>query len=411
MTKNMTTGQKMQPLKGTRVLDLTRVLAGPLCTQTLGLLGAEVIKIEGVGDGDEMRHWPPFKGDTGTAFLAYNRGKKSISLDLKKSESRDLVRRLIAKSDVVIESGSTGAMDRLGLGYEDARKLRPDLVYCSISGFGRVGPLKDAKGYDLMLQAFSGIMAMTGEAGGEPVRSPFSPIDQVTGHHAVVGILGALLQRAQTREGALVEVSLLETATHLVAYHLQAFWETKKLPERIGCGHPSLVPYQPFETADKPILIGVANDALWRSFCREFDIAAVGAEDRFATNRARVQNRAEAVALVQEVIGNSPSETLITRLIAAGIPCSPINSLGDLAEHAQLDALGMFQQSDHPTLGLINVVAPPITFNRTKADVGSAAPTLGEHTREVLADLGCSPEEVAGYLESGIAFAAPARPV
>jgi len=393
----------MQPLKGMRVLDLTRVLAGPLCTQTLGLLGAEVIKVEGVGDGDEMRHWPPFREGTGTAFLAYNRNKKSISLDLKRPESIELVRRLMATSDVVIESGSTGAMERLGLGYADAAKIRPDVIYCSISGFGRVGPLKDAKGYDLMLQAFSGIMAMTGEAGGNAVRSPFSPIDQVTGHHAVVGILGALLQRAQTKQGALVEVSLLETATHLVAYHLQSFWETGKLPERIGCGHPSLVPYQPFETLDKPILVGIANDALWRSFCKAFGLEAIGAEERFATNRRRVDNREATVRLVQEILASQPSEALLARLIECGIPCSPINTLADLSQHEQLKALGMIQTYTHPSLGELKVVAPPITFDRVKAGVDAPAPMLGEHTREVLAEIGCTSDEIDGYLASGIA--------
>jgi crotonobetainyl-CoA:carnitine CoA-transferase CaiB-like acyl-CoA transferase len=278
----------MQPLKSKQVLDITRVLAGPLCTQTLGALGAEIIKVETIGDGDEMRQWPPYRDGTGTAFLAYNRNKKGIALDLKRPEAREIMHRLVAISDVVVESGSTGAADRLGLGYAELKKIRPNLIYCSISGFGRIGPLRTAKGYDLMLQAFSGMMAMTGDAGGEPTRSPFSPIDQVTGHHAVTGILSALLHQAQTGEGALIEVSLLETATHLLGYHLQAFWETGQLPERIGRGHPSLVPYQPFEAADKPFLLGVANDSLWRAFCEEFEVRELATDERFAANGQRV---------------------------------------------------------------------------------------------------------------------------
>lgn len=398
-------GDKMQPLKGMRVIDMTRVLAGPLCTQTLGTLGAEVIKIESIGDGDEMRHWPPLRSGTGAPFLAYNRNKKSIALDLKRPEARELVSRMVAMSDVFVESGSTGAADRLGLGHAALKLIRPDLVYCSISGYGRNGPLKDAKGYDLMLQAFSGMLAMTGDAGGGPVRSTFSPIDQVTGHHAVIGILSALLSRTQTREGALVEVSLLETATSLLSYHLQSFWETGKLPERIGCGHPSLVPYQPFETFDKPILIGVANDSLWRALCNEFGIGHLASDERFATNPKRVENRAETVQIIQDLVKEQTADLLLARLIKCGIPCSPINTVGDLSNHEQLSALGMFLEYDHPSLGVLKAVAQPITFDGSKEMVQAPPPMLGEHTREVLGMISCSGDEIREYLSSGVAYA------
>jgi crotonobetainyl-CoA:carnitine CoA-transferase CaiB-like acyl-CoA transferase len=384
---------------------MTRVLAGPLCTQTLGTLGAEVIKIEAVGEGDEMRQWPPYRGGTGTAFLAYNRNKKGIALDLKRPEARDIVHRLVAISDVVVESGSTGAADRLGLGHAALKQIKPDLIYCSISGFGRAGPLRNAKGYDLMLQAFSGMMAMTGDAGGSPIRSPFSPIDQMTGHHAVIGILSALLRRSQTGEGALIEVSLLETATHLLSYHLQAFWETGKLPERIGCGHPSLVPYQPFETADRPILIGIANDALWRAFCKEFGIGDHATDERFATNGQRVKNRAETAKIVQELVKDLPADGLLIRLIDCGIPCSLINTIGDVSNHQQLAALGMFLEYDHPTLGVLKAVAQPITFDSRKEQTTAPPPMVGEHTCEILGMIGCSSDEIGSFLDSGVARA------
>ena len=395
----------MQPLKGMRVLDMSRVLAGPLCTQALGTLGAEVIKVESIGEGDEMRQWPPLRAGTGAPFLAYNRNKKGLALDLKRHEARALVHRMAAVSDVFVESGSTGAAERLGLGYEALSKLRPGLVYCSISGFGQIGPMRKAKGYDLMLQAFSGMMAMTGEAGGGPTRSAFSPIDQATGQHAVTGILAALLRRSQTGEGALVEVSLLETATFQLAYHLQNYWESGKLPERIGCGHPSLVPYQPFETRDRPILIGVANDALWHAFCNAFDVAHLASDPRFATNPKRVENRADTVRIVQDLLKDQPADALIARLINSGIPCSAINTLADLSGHEQLNALGMILQYEHPQLGALKAVAQPITFDGRKEQVQTPPPMLGEHTREVLAMIGCGEDEIRSLLDSGVAYA------
>ncbi|MDP3139309.1 MAG: CoA transferase [Burkholderiaceae bacterium] len=393
----------MLPLKGIRVLDVSRVLAGPLCTQTLGGLGAEVIKIESIGDGDELRQWPPLRGITGAPFLAYNRNKKSIALDLKRPEALELVVRLAGLSDVFVESGSAGATCRLGLGYEVLRKVRPDLVYCSISGFGQVGPLRRAKGYDLMLQAFSGMMAMTGEPGGDPVRSPFSPIDQGTGNQAVIGILSALMRKGQTGQGALVEVSLLETATQLMSYHLQSYWETGVVPARISTGHPSLVPYQTFETADRPILVGIANDRLWRAFCAEFSLGHIAADPRFATNPKRVENRAETVALVQGVLGSHHADDLIARLIDRGIPCSPINTLKELSQHEHLGALGMIAEYAHPELGSVKAVLQPITFDTRKEQTNVPPPMLGQHTLEVLALAGCSPQEIESYVRSGIA--------
>jgi crotonobetainyl-CoA:carnitine CoA-transferase CaiB-like acyl-CoA transferase len=395
----------MQPLKGARVLDITRVLAGPLCTQTLAGFGADVIKVEAIGEGDEMRQWPPYRDGTGTAFLAYNRNKRGIALDLKRPEARAIMHRLAALSDVVVESGSTGSADRLGLGYAELKTLKPDLIYCSISGFGRTGPLRDAKGYDLMLQAFSGMMAMSGAPESGPTRSPFSPIDQVTGHHAVTGILAALLQRAQTGQGALVEVSLLETATHLLAYHLQAFWETGKQPERMGHGHPSLVPYQPFDAADKPILIGVANDSLWRAFCAEFGVMELTTDERFATNGERVKNRVETVQVVQDILSGFPADVLAARLLARGVPCSPLNTIADLSDHPQMAALGMFQTYQHPRSGPTKAIAMPITFDGARDRVNRPPPAIGEHTREILAFAGYDASAIEALLASGVAAA------
>lgn len=392
---------EMKPLSGMRVLDLSRVLAGPLCTQTLADLGAEVIKVEPCAVGDESRAWPPLCGDTGTAFLAVNRNKKSITLDLRTEAGLLVARDLAAICDIVVESNSTGATDRLGLGYEALRTINPDIIYCSISGFGREGPLKDAKGYDLMLQAFSGILDLTGDPGGGPARSPFSPIDQATGHHAVIGILSAALRRMQTGQGAFVEVSLFETATHFVSYLLQAYWTSGVLPRKLGCEHPALVPYQPFAAADKTILIGIANDALWARFCAAFGLEEWVADPRFRTNAARCANRAETVDIVQQAVAKWDAEPLLTRLIEIGVPCAPINTIADLAQHEHTRARGILVEYEHPTLGALNAVAQPIQFDERPRTAGSPPPELGQHNRAVLEMLGYAPDKIEGLEAAG----------
>lgn len=390
----------LAPLSGVRVLDLSRVLAGPLCTQMLGDLGAEVIKVEPC-EGDESRGWAPKCGDTGTAFLAVNRNKKSMAVDLRHPEGLAIVRKLAAICDVVVESNSTGASDRLGVGYEALRAIKPALIYCSISGFGRDGPLKDAKGYDLMLQAFSGILDLTGDPDGPPARSPFSPIDQATGHHAAIGILGALLRRGRTGVGGLVEVSLFESATQFLSYLLQAYWATGEVPAKVGCEHPSLVPYQPFQAADRVILIGIANDSLWRKFCLAFDLEPFADDPRFKTNGERVKRREETVALVQDAIAGWNSDDLLRRLIEIGVPCAPINSIADLAAHEHTAARGIVATYNHPVIGAMKAVVQPVKFDGQPREAGMAPPGLGEHNREILRLLGLDDEQIAAVLRSG----------
>ena len=290
-----------KPLAGKRVLDFTKVLAGPLCTQYLSDLGAEVIKIEPTEVGDETRRWPPFRQGQGAVFLSVNRNKHSLAVDLKTPEGQAVVRRIARTADIAIESFGTGVAERLGIDYAALKAEKPDLVYCSISGFGRTGPRAGSPGYDVILQAFSGVMSLTGEPGGGPIRSPISPIDQTTGMHALSGILAALLHRDQTGEGTYLEVSLFETAVGFLGYNLQSFWERGVQPEKCGSGHESLCPYQAFEASDAPMMIGIANDNLWRRFCR-----AVGREEliddpRFRTNPDRVANFDVTVGLVQDL--------------------------------------------------------------------------------------------------------------
>ena len=394
------------PLRGLRVLDLSKVLAGPLCAQYLGDMGADVIKIEPVGSGDETRGWPPFR-DAGTAragaiFLSANRNKRSLAVDLADARGREVVHRLAAQSDVAITSFGPGVAARLGVDGARLRRLNPRLVCCDISGYGSVGPMREGKGYDVILQAFSGMLSITGEPGGPPVRSPFSPVDQGTGLHALIGILAALHERDRTGQGSTVEASLFDTATGFLGYFLQNFWERGTEPERPGSGHESLCPYQVFDTADKPLILGVANDALWQRFCALAGLEAVRDDARFATNAARVQHRAETVALVAEVMRRRPRGQWLQALDEAGIPCSPLHTLGELSAHPHTAASGMVFEYEHPALGGLRGVAQPLRFDGERTALRRAAPMHGEHTAEILQELGYANHEVAELARLGV---------
>jgi crotonobetainyl-CoA:carnitine CoA-transferase CaiB-like acyl-CoA transferase len=391
----------MTPLAGLRVLDFSKVLAGPLCGQWLGDLGAEVTKIEPPVGGDDTRGWPPFRGGVGAVFLSANRNKRSLALDLKTDAGREAARRMVAQADVLIESYATGVAERLGIGADGMRALNPRLIYCSISGFGRTGPLKDGLGYDVILQAFSGIMAMTGERGGGPARSPFSPIDQSTGMNAFSGILAALLERNRTGEGCRLEVSLFETAAALLGYNFQIFWEKGSLPEKCGSGHESLCPYQAFDAMDRPVLIGIANDNLWRRFTAGIGQPGLGEDPRFRTNADRVGRFAETVALVQSIIATRTADEWVEFCLRIGIPCAAVNTIADMLAHPHMAARGMVMTYEHPELGSMKTIAQPIQFDGEARSVASAPPLLGQHSEQVLAGYGFAPDEIAALRAAG----------
>lgn len=391
----------MTPLAGVRVLDFSKVLAGPLCAQWLGDLGAEVTKIEPPSGGDDTRGWPPFRDGVGAVFLSANRNKKSLTLDLKTGAGRDAALRMVAQADVLVESYATGVAERLGIGVDAMRLLNPRLVYCSISGFGRTGPLKDGLGYDVILQAFSGIMAMTGERGGGPARSPFSPIDQSTGMNAFSGILAALLERNRTGQGCRLEVSLFETAAALLGYNFQIFWEKGSLPEKCGSGHESLCPYQAFDASDRPVLIGIANDNLWRRFTAGIGRPELGDDPRFRTNADRVARFAETVALVQSTVATRTADAWVEFCLRIGVPCAAVNTIADMLAHPHMAARGMVMDYDHPRLGPLKTMAQPIQFDGKARRVAAPPPMLGEHTDQVLAGYGFVPEEIAALRAAG----------
>jgi crotonobetainyl-CoA:carnitine CoA-transferase CaiB-like acyl-CoA transferase len=395
----------MKALAGIKVVDFSKVLAGPLCAQYLGDLGADVIKVETYKDGDDTRRWPPFRGGDGTVFLSCNRNKRSIALDLKSPSGQDIARKLVRDADVVIESFGPGVAKRLGIDHGLLRAEHPRLIYCSISGFGPNGPLREGKGYDVILQAFSGMMSITGDEGGAPARSPFSPVDQATGFHAVTGILAALLERARTGRGARIEASLFDSALAFLAYFLQGYWEKGTQPVKSGSGHESLCPYQAFQAADKFVLLGVANDALWRKFCEIAALGAVVDDPRFRTNADRVKHRTETVGMVQAVMITRSCHEWVRLLSEAGIPCAPINSFADVTGHPHTQASGMVMQIEHPVLGTLNTVAQPLLFDGQRNVPSRPPPSHGEHTRAILADLGYSPDQIAQLEADKVAHA------
>lgn len=394
------------PLAGLRVLDLSKVLAGPLCAQYLGDMGADVIKIEPTRSGDETRGWPPLRaaGDTqtGAIFLSANRNKRSLAVDLGSEAGREAIYRLAKWADVAILSFGPGVASKLKIEPAALRELNPALICCDISGYGSVGPMRHGKGYDVILQAFSGMLSITGEPGRPPVRSPFSPVDQGTGLHALVGILAALYAREKTGQGCTVEASLFDTATGFLGYFLQNYWERGTEPERPGSGHESLCPYQVFDTCDKPLILGVANDSLWQRFSAIAGLVHVRDDPRFATNAARVQNRQETVALVQEAMKLRRRADWLQVLDDAGIPCSPLHTLGELSNHPHTRDSGMVFDYMHPTLGQLSSVAQPLRFDGDRTALRRPAPLHGEHTREVLQEIGYANDEIAAMEAAGI---------
>jgi crotonobetainyl-CoA:carnitine CoA-transferase CaiB-like acyl-CoA transferase len=380
-----------KPLAGIRVLDLSKVLAGPLCAQYLGDLGADIIKVETVGSGDETRGWPPFPAPgLGTVFLSANRNKRSIAVDLKSAKGREIVHALAKSADVAIESFGTGVAERLGI---DAATLRPfndRLIHCSISGFGRSGPLKNSPGYDVILQAFCGIMSMTGDEDGGYIRSPISPIDQMTGVHAFSGILSLLYAREKTGQGGTIQVSLFETALGLLGYNLQTYWERGVQPPKCGSSHESLCPYQAFEAADGPIMIGVANDNLWRKFCGVTGLGALADDPKFRTNADRVHYRDEVLGHVKAALAANSVKHWNDALTAVGVPCSPINTLAQLLDHPHTAASGMIVEYDHARAGRLKAVGHPVLINGEPRQAGLPPPVAGQHTDDVLSELGWS---------------------
>jgi crotonobetainyl-CoA:carnitine CoA-transferase CaiB-like acyl-CoA transferase len=375
------------PLAGIRVLDLTRVLAGPFCAMSLGDMGAEVIKIEEPGKGDDTRGWPPFAGGEATYFLSVNRNKKSLTLNMKAPEGQEILRKLVARSDVVLENFRPGTMERLGFGYDRLRRLNPRLIYCSISGFGESGPEASRPGYDLIVQGESGIMDLTGFSDGPPVKVGNSIADLVAGMAAAQGITLALVARQRSGKGQKVEIGMLDVMASLLTYQAGLYWNAGGRPARRGNQHPSIVPYEVFQAKDAYLTLGVANNSLWERCCRAIGRPELAQDPRFDSEANRVANRDALVPLLNSILAARPADEWLKRLEEAGVPAGRIKSVAEVCESAHLKARGMAVRLAHPKAGSITVMGVPIRLWDTPGAASAAPPLLGQHTEEILARL------------------------
>jgi crotonobetainyl-CoA:carnitine CoA-transferase CaiB-like acyl-CoA transferase len=374
----------MAPLDGLRIVDLTRVVAGPFCTMMLGDMGAEVLKIEEPKHGDDSRAWAPLMDGTGSFFLALNRSKKSVALDLKTAEGAAVLRRLIASADVLIENFRPGSLAELGFDYAAAAALNPRLIYCSISGYGQTGPASQLPGYDAVLQGEAGIMDMTGFPDGEPTRVGVAITDYLAGLYATQGILLALHERHTSGLGQHVDISLFEAMLSVMRLPMSVLLATGATPSRVGNDHLNIAPYQPLRARDGLIIVAVANPALWIRFCEAMERPDWRDDPRFRTNTERVANRAALKELIERVFAGFTVEELTARFQAKNVPCGRVRSISEALEHPQVVPREIRLSQEHAQIGTVETLAPVVRLSRTPAQITLPPPSLGEHTNEIL---------------------------
>ena len=390
----------MTPLDHLFVLDLTRVLSGPYCTMLLADMGARVVKVEQPGKGDDTRAWgPPFLEGESAYFLSVNRNKESVSLDFKRPEGRAVLDRLIAKADVLVENFRPGTLAKIGLDYASLAAAHPRLVYCSISGFGQSGPRGREAGYDAVMQAEGGLMSITGAAGGPPFRLGVAIADIVSGMFAAQGITLALLTRERTGRGQLVDVAMLDSVAALLTYQAGIYFATGLAPQPMGNRHPTIVPYETFTAADGDFVLAVGNDDQWKRFC---GVADLDLGERFATNRARVEGYGELRPVLAERLRAHPRRHWIDRLTSVGVPCGSVRDLAELFADPQVAARGMVATMAHPSAGEIRVLGTPIKLSDSPGQVRTPPPLLGQHTADVLGELGIPAGDVARLRQEGV---------
>jgi crotonobetainyl-CoA:carnitine CoA-transferase CaiB-like acyl-CoA transferase len=401
------------PLAGVTVVDLTRILAGPFCTQILGDMGADVIKIERPGSGDDTRRFgPPFLKDAdgndtseSAYFMSCNRNKRSVALDIAKPEGQAVVRRLIGQADVVMENFRVGNLARYGLSYGDLREEFPRLIYCSITGFGQTGPYAERPGYDPLIQAMGGVMSVTGDPDGEPQKVGVPIADLMAGMYANVAVTAALKNREETGKGQYIDISMLDTHVAWLSIQAANYLISGDNPKRLGNGHPNIVPYQVFETADGHIMVTIGNDDQFGRFCAFAGVPELAADARFATNGDRVGNRDALIALLRPVFAAQPSEYWLDGLQALTIGCGPINNVDQVFADPQVVERGMKLEMDHPMAGgrPVPLVASPLRFSGTPVTYRHSPPLLGEHTAEILRErLDLDDAELAALRDSGV---------
>ena len=392
----------MGPLSGIVVVDLSRALAGPYCSMMLADAGAEVIKIELPGTGDESRGWgPPFIGGESSYFLSINRSKKSVTLNLKSEAGREVLRRLLTGADVLLENFTPGTIERLGFAYEAVHEINPRLVFCSISGFGRDGPGRDLPAYDLIVQGMSGWMSLTGEVGGPPLRPGVPNADINAGMFAAFAIALGLLRREHTGQGCFVETNMLHAMVAQLTYQAGLFFATGVAPEPVGHLHPSIAPYGTLRTADGYVNISAGNDLHFQRFCAALGLAELSDNPEYAVNRRRAADRDRIVAIIERRLAQLSTQETVRLLRAAGVPCGPVYDLRQVFDDPQALHLRLRRTVPHPTAGNVDLVTTPIKVAGEEVPM-VAPPTLGQHTEEVLSRLGYTPEEVAMLRREGV---------
>ena len=400
------------PLAGLKVFDMSRVLAGPSATQVLGDLGADVVKVERPGQGDDTRKWgPPYVRDAdgndtteSAYYLSANRNKRSITLDFTKPEGQALARRMIARSDILLENYKVGTLSRYNLGYDQLKDEFPGLIYCSVTGFGQTGPYAPRAGYDFLVQAMGGIMSVTGEPDGDPQKLGVGIADLMTGMYGLVAILAALHHRTRTGKGQHIDMALLDTQVAWLSYAGQYYLTSGEAPPRMGNAHPTIVPYEAFPASDGYIILGVGNDGQYARFCQFAGRPELATDPRFATNELRVRNRHDLIPVLRQLISSMPRDHWLKGLEPLGVPCSPINRIDQVFDDPQVRQRGMEITLPHPLAPEpIHLLASPMRFSDTPVDYRHAPPTLGQHTGEVFGDwLGLDEAEIRRLREAGI---------
>lgn len=403
MDDDKTAGRRPGPLSGLRVLDFSRILSGPYCTQILADLGAEVIKIETVGKGDETRSFPPFKGPFSHYFIALNRGKLSVALDLKSEKGAAIARDLAKNCDIVVENFRPGVMDKLGLGYETLSAANPGLVYCSITGFGDDSPLREKPAFDIVAQALSGIMSVNREAGGTPNRLGIPMGDMAGGIYALFGILAAMVERQTTGKGQRVDISMLDGLIGMLGYLAQIYFVTGKAPEPVGTKHPSIVPYGAYPTSDGHVIVACLTEQFWCNFAKALDLPDLVSDERFCEYSRRLENRDTLEAIIEERMRRDDTDYWLARLQEYDVPSAPILDVGQALEQAHTRERDLIDTTCHPAAGEIKVLRTPIRLDGHPLDASSPPPLLGEQTTEILSRvLGIDSSEIASLTEDSV---------